>query len=60
MLYLHIGAYLNIEARRKIKKMRERPEGDRRNEKNEWRRQKNKIKKNNTHVEQDGRKAGDV
>lgn len=37
MLYLYGRAYLNIGARRQIKKVRERPEGNRRNEKNEWR-----------------------
>jgi hypothetical protein len=37
MLYLQRRAYLRVGARRKIKKMRERPAVARRSGKNEWR-----------------------
>lgn len=42
--------------------MRERPEGNRRNEKNEWKSEetKKKMKNSNMYKEQDGRKKGDM
>lgn len=44
MFYLQRGAYLSVEARRKIKKMRERPECGRRNESKKQTKKKNNDK----------------
>lgn len=46
----------------KTDKMRERPESNRRNEKNEWKSEETpqKMKNSNMYKEQDGRKKGDM